>query len=162
MRFSSWRRTLSSSLEWASPSSFLFRAPKHIVVLCGNRLAVVVCRKEYTKADLSWSRVHGSSVLRKVLSQRAADFLLSMSYSTLFFYAQACTFRASRRQLQKKKKNQESSLTAASDGMEVKSGASKAASLAFGPYISRSCSMCCAKSPLSISKVPVDSSLLHE
>lgn len=46
--------------------------------------------------------------------------------------------------------------------MAVKSGASKAASLAFGPLCFAIVVKMLREKPLSISKVPVDPSLLHE
>lgn len=155
IRFSSWRRTLSSSREWASPSSFLFRAPKHIVVLCGHSLAVVVskCRKEYAKAELPWSRVHGSSALRKVLGQRAADFFFFLFRCRFFFIMRKCVRPGRHDDYCKRRKGRRLATKVAAVLQQAtvrkckESGASKAASVAFDPYVSRSWSKCCAKSP---------------
>jgi hypothetical protein len=137
------------------------------VVLFGHRLAVVVriCRKEYAKTELPWSRDYESSVLRKVLGQRVADFSFAPDFE--LFLGKRVRRRRHEDNCKKKKKScrlatKGCCCTAASDGIEVKSGASKAASLAFDPLCFAIVVNMLREKPLSISKDPVDQSLWRE
>jgi hypothetical protein len=121
-------------------------------VLCGHRLAVVVSksRKEDAKAELPWSRVHGSSALRKVLSQRAADFFFRCRF---FFSIMRKRVRPGRHDDNgKRRKRRRLATKVAAVPQQAKVWQRKAVlprlplSL-WAPYVSRWCSKCCAKSP---------------